>query len=319
MNQETLVSIIVPAYNAQNFIEETIRSVLMQTYHNWEMIIVDDGSTDNTAKVIAPFLSDSRIKYVFQQNGKQGKARNLAISFAKGYYLAFLDADDLWTADKLEKQIGLMQSQNVDIVFTQGWHFTDSTMGNLIDFNSPIGFQNPNLFFKTLMSNNPIKMLSVIIKKDAVLNVGGFNEDLKIQNTEDYQLWIRLADLHYQFYGMEERLFYYRVHANQSTTNFSESIVPKIWTLNSVAYNSISKSEVVKIMESKLDRFLLIYADRWTKKKLNEVIELYKKPIGNYKKYVFCKLLEVFSVTLLKKLGYSLFNPEKVNETSHNK
>ena len=113
------ISIIMPAYNAEKFIRESITSVLQQTYSNWELIIVDDGSTDNTKKIIQAFAQqDGRIHYIYQPNGKQGKARNAGIRHASGDLIAFLDADDLWTKDKLEKQGSLIRRTNADLIFS---------------------------------------------------------------------------------------------------------------------------------------------------------------------------------------------------------
>src|SRR5205809_3501840 len=103
---EALVSVIMPAYNAGKFITESIESVIAQTYAYWELLIVDDGSTDNTKNVIQNFSEkDKKIRYFFQANGKQGKARNMALSYASGNYIAFLDADDIWLPQKLEVQV----------------------------------------------------------------------------------------------------------------------------------------------------------------------------------------------------------------------
>jgi glycosyltransferase involved in cell wall biosynthesis len=115
----------MPAYNAANYIQEAIDSVINQTFVDWELIIVDDGSTDHTKEVIAKnVLVDERIHYYYQKNGKQGKARNLAISKSKGTYLAFLDADDLWIPQKLEIQLIEIEEKNVDLVFSDSYIFS---------------------------------------------------------------------------------------------------------------------------------------------------------------------------------------------------
>lgn len=114
MTENNLVSIITPTYNCARFIEETIRSVQAQTYQNWEMIISDDCSTDNTREVIAPYLaSDSRIKYICnERNSGAAITRNNALKVAQGRWIAFLDSDDLWLPEKLERQIKFMQVNN---------------------------------------------------------------------------------------------------------------------------------------------------------------------------------------------------------------
>ena len=106
-----LVSIIMPSYNTAGFIAETIESVINQTYHNWELLIVDDCSPDNTDEVVKPYLADTRIKY-FKNEKNSGAAvsRNRALREAKGKWMAFLDSDDLWRSEKLEKQIDFMNN-----------------------------------------------------------------------------------------------------------------------------------------------------------------------------------------------------------------
>src|SRR5260221_6307510 len=100
------ISIIMPAYNVGKFISQTIDSVLSQTYENWELLIVDDESSDNTSAIAKAYqLKDNRIRYFWQKNGKQGKARNKAIRESLGNYLAFMDADDIWLPDKLTRQV----------------------------------------------------------------------------------------------------------------------------------------------------------------------------------------------------------------------
>ena len=104
-----LVSVIMPSYNTAKYIGETIKSVQAQTYENWELIIVDDCSTDNTDTAVDPFLSDERIRYLKNsRNSGAAVSRNYALREAKGKWIAFLDSDDLWFPDKLEKQINFM-------------------------------------------------------------------------------------------------------------------------------------------------------------------------------------------------------------------
>ena len=118
MNNE-LVSIITPSYNTAAFIEETIKSVQSQTYTNWEMIIVDDYSKDNTDEVVEKYFSDSRIKYIKnEKNGGAAVSRNRALREAKGRWIAFLDSDDLWEKEKLEKQIAFMKENDCSFSYT---------------------------------------------------------------------------------------------------------------------------------------------------------------------------------------------------------
>src|SRR5687767_15367714 len=118
---QPLVSVIMPAYNTEKFIGESIQSVVDQTYANWELLIVDDGSTDKTADIIRQHAAlDSRVKYLFQQNGRQAKARNLSIEHSQGTLIAFLDADDLWLPEKLERQLQALVATTADVVYSNG-------------------------------------------------------------------------------------------------------------------------------------------------------------------------------------------------------
>lgn len=127
-----LVSIVMPSYNTERFIKQTIESVLAQSYPNWELIIVDDCSTDNTDEVVEPFLADQRIIYI--KNGKNSGAavsRNRALREAKGKWIAFLDSDDLWHPQKLEKQIAFMQENN--------YHFSYTNYNEINEASTPKG------------------------------------------------------------------------------------------------------------------------------------------------------------------------------------
>lgn len=126
-----LVSVIIPAYNASKFIGETIQSVIDQTHKNWELIIVDDGSTDSTAEKINAFSSDPRIKSVRQNNAGVSTARNHGLELAKGDFIAFLDADDVWLPNNLESKLLVLNSEEIDFVFGD-IYYTDENLQNKI-------------------------------------------------------------------------------------------------------------------------------------------------------------------------------------------
>jgi teichuronic acid biosynthesis glycosyltransferase TuaG len=211
-----LISIIMPAYNAERYIAESIRSVLAQTYQNWELIIVDDGSTDRTAEIAQSFvLADSRVKYIFQQNTKVAAARNRGIGKAAGDLIAFLDSDDLWMPEKLERQEAAMRDGNMDVVFCSGFIFTgDDTTDESTPYPSIKGKFDGAAMFKLLLVEvaNRIPVLSVIVRREALLDAGLFDESPALYyGAEDYDLWVRIARRGEVFYGMDERLVRYRV------------------------------------------------------------------------------------------------------------
>ena len=231
MDQRELVSVIMPAYNAGKFIKETISSVIAQTYSNWELIIIDDGSTDDTKAIVEKYVTvDKRIKYFCQQNGKQGKARNKGISQSAGSLIAFLDADDLWFPLKLEKQITLLNETNADLVFS----YVDQ-----IDANGlKVGGWEPgnkhecyhgdsglSFFFR----RNIVHIFTVLARRQAVLQVNSFKEEPEIQNIEDYDLWLRMLQNNCRFVLINEVLGAYRLHDTQTIKG--KSSVMKILTM----------------------------------------------------------------------------------------
>ncbi len=202
-----LVSIITPAYNVEKFIGETIESVINQTYKNWEMLIADDSSTDRTLEIASLYSGkDSKVK-VFKlryNSGRPAVPRNYLVKKALGKYLAFLDADDFWLKNKLGIQIDLMEKKTaIDISYGLA-----RKMHNNFLLNTPFHrVQNVH----TLQYVNPIPILTVMIKKDALLKAGLFTEDSLYRGLEDWDLWIRLARSNYKFYFIRKTLALYRV------------------------------------------------------------------------------------------------------------
>lgn len=149
-----LISIIVPVYNTEQFIAETIESVIEQSYSNWELWLIDDGSTDNSAKVIKSIAEkDNRINYVHKENGGQASARNLGIKKANGEYIAFLDSDDLWLKDKLEEQIEILNRLNPDFLYGLGYYFYMDRDDPIEPYNWITGQFTGNEFFDVLFVN----------------------------------------------------------------------------------------------------------------------------------------------------------------------
>ncbi|WP_237487990.1 glycosyltransferase family 2 protein [Hufsiella arboris] len=217
----------MPAYNAERYIRESINSVIVQTYENWELIIIDDGSSDTTADIVKKIAAtDDRIRYYFQENGKQGKARNLGIENSNGSYLAFLDADDLWNPEKLKIQTDFLANHpETDLVFSQGYALQEKVA---TDFNVLVKNEWSQNDIGLFISGNQIPILSVLVKKEAILTVNGFEENPTIQNVEDYHLWLKLLLSGKRFASIDARLFYYRIHTLQSTFSNENIAVPTI-------------------------------------------------------------------------------------------
>lgn len=180
-----LVSIVMPSYNTANYIEASIESVRHQTYENWELIIVDDCSTDNTDEVVKPLLSDARIRYLKnEKNSGAAVSRNLALREAKGKWIAFLDSDDLWLPEKLEKQVAFME-QN-------GYHFsyTNYEEINMAGEKTGVRVTGPKKITKTGMFNYCWPgCLTVMYDAEAV----GLIQIADIKKNNDYAMWLKVC------------------------------------------------------------------------------------------------------------------------------
>ncbi|MGD6778614.1 teichuronic acid biosynthesis protein TuaG [Sutcliffiella horikoshii] len=207
-----LVSIITPSYNAEKFIEETVKSVQDQSVTDWEMIIVDDCSSDSTRDILHRLAGlDSRIKVVLlKENGGAAVARNTALEHAKGRYIAFLDSDDQWKPNKLEKQLTFMKENNYAFTFTAYDLMNEN--GDLL--NKTIGAPE-KIDYKGLLKNTIIGCLTVILDKDQVGEVRMPN----IRTRQDFALWLSVLREGHIAYGMSEPLSVYRLVEGSISSN----------------------------------------------------------------------------------------------------
>jgi glycosyltransferase involved in cell wall biosynthesis len=217
------VTVIIPTYNAAGFLQECVESVLKQTYSNFEIIVVDDGSTDNTREVLAPYISQNLIKYYYQQNQGQGRARNLAIRNSSGEFVAFLDADDLWASpQKLEKQIALLRNnERIGLVYSDAIYFGDTwekqkqASRKLREYEKRKAeyFRHGDTY-KSLLKFNYIVTSSVVVRRSVLEKTGVFW--IQVRFCEDIHLWLRIAQISDIDYSPES-LVKRRFHQSQVT------------------------------------------------------------------------------------------------------
>ncbi len=203
------VSVIIPTYNVCKFIDKTLDSVLTQTYSDFEVIVVDDGSTDQTVSIIKQYCGKhpEKIRLILKENSGPGSARNVGIRAAAGEYIAFIDADDLWLPQKLEKQIAYFktQSSEVGLVYTDARKFDDDGIWVL-----PEKYRrkrSEGWIYKELLKRNMIPNQSVIARKKCFDDVGLFDESLEL--IEDHDMWLRIA-MKYKIVFLDEVLSLYR-------------------------------------------------------------------------------------------------------------
>lgn len=202
------ITVVVGVYNTSEFIAETIKSVLQQTYTDFELLLIDDGSTDDTADIVRNFCEqDSRVKLISQENQGVSVARNTGINMAQGEFIAILDADDLWLPNKLAMHIQHFSTNpNLGLSFGRIEFMTFD--------GKPTGkYSNPrfkNITPKNLYEENPTSTPSnAVIRKVALQQVGGFDKDLR-NGLEDIELFLRLCCHGWQVEGIEEVLVLYR-------------------------------------------------------------------------------------------------------------
>ena len=231
-----MISIITPTYNHSKYISECIESVLAQSFKNWEMIIVNDGSTDNTIEIVEDYIKkDKRIKLVNQENKgifKLSETYNKALNESKGEFIAILEGDDIWEKDKLEKQIKIFEN-NPNVVLSCGKELVKNenlsvvlgTSPEIINtesfkYNKPVGS-----FLNYLLYENPIVALTICVRKTILQKMGGFYQDFEIP-TVDISTLLRLS-LCGEFYYIDDILGTWRNSATQITKIFPVELARK--------------------------------------------------------------------------------------------
>ena len=206
-----LVSIITPSYNSEKFIKDCVNSVLCQTYTNWELLIVDDYSKDNSRDVISLLsLKDERIKSIFlEENVGAAAARNIAIKESNGRYIAFLDSDDIWKSEKLKKQLSFMNEKDIAFSFTAYQPISEDGKEYFNIINMP-----EKMTYASYLRNTIIGCLTVIIDKE---KTGNFQMP-NIRSSHDMALWLLIMKRGFSAYSLNENLAYYRVVSNSNTS-----------------------------------------------------------------------------------------------------
>jgi len=228
MRDSDFISVVMPAFNSEAYIREAIDSVVQQTYSHWELIVVDDGSTDGTGDVVGKYvLEDDRIRYIHQDNSGPASARNNGIQASRYPYIAFLDSDDIWFHDKLEKQMNFAVTHPGYVVYG-GVRYLWGKDGTFVEDKETKNFRN----FATIAENaeyflfhpNLTMTCSVLLEKSMLEKVGRFDQTLS--SSEDDDLYFRLA-LNYKFFALQEPVFYRRRHTENITANLTSKEISR--------------------------------------------------------------------------------------------
>lgn len=265
-NTSSLVSIILPTYNCANFLPDSIRSILLQTYGSYEIVVVDDGSTDNTKEVLDTFMG--KIKYIsLEQNKGLPTARNIGIQSAQGKYIAFIDADDLWSPEKLQTDIEYFQMYpEVGMVYSR--HVNVDEKGKFINRGTKRQLPSGNIFIQLFSEQNFITTSTVVVKKEVFETTGLFDE--QFFNCQDWDMWLRIA-FYFKVAGINKFLVKYRHNPNSLSKNYQrvlkhqKMVIDKIYTAFKDKENGISEKLYKKRLAlhyAKVGRYYLRAGDK---------------------------------------------------------
>lgn len=286
LNNE-MISIIMPSYNREKTIERAIESVLQQTYTNWELIIVDDASDDDTKTIVNHYITDQRIKYLRnEKNMGANFSRNRGIRSAQGKYVAFLDSDNTWEKNKLEKQINVLRNE-CDMVYCAVNSYLGAEVRRIPNIVFPLDYYDIHLN-KVLVHYNVVDTSAMMIKRDFLIKIGLFDE--KMPRHQDYELAIRIVE-------------------NGTVRYINETLVNTYRMENSISNNSDALFEAIVLMLKKHSQFfasdngiynhLLMGLKYCLEKQLGFAITL------SYLKYVRSELCDIFQEQIWKLWEYA--------------
>jgi len=207
-SESPLVSIVLPTYNRSHCIHRAIKSVIEQTFADWELIIVDNSSTDTTLKIISTFSDERIFTFNIHNNGIVAKSRNLGIQLSRGKYIALLDSDDWWATEKLE--IALRQLElGSDVVYHDLYSISKLPAVEKKHLRVATRVLNSPVFIDLLTNGNALANSSVVVRRNLLEEIGGFSEEKDLVGSEDFDGWMRISKLTDQFYKLEPILGYY--------------------------------------------------------------------------------------------------------------
>jgi len=250
------VSVILATYNRADYITKAIESVLNQSYPSFELIIIDDGSTDGTGDVVARY-QDPRIIYKWTENRERSRARNLGIKLSRGKYIAFLDSDDWYLPNKLSIQVVALESNPHAGLVLGGWLILDKS-GRKIQEVRPWEWVSPHPTLEEWLFSTTATPITLLVKKEWIERVGGFDPDLP--PAEDLEWWIRLALADCPVVWTQDSIAVVLVHESNSLRNWAHVKRGLLDTLNKLFSNPKFKNNLLMSREEVYSRFHLALA-----------------------------------------------------------
>lgn len=307
MDNQPLVSIIIPTYNRKHYVTEAIDSCLKQTYENCEIIVVDDGSTDET-EVFLRNRYGGQIRYIYQANQGPGIARNTGITIANGTLIQFCDADDQLLPHKIETCVDyLLNNPDVSVVHTY-YQFVASDGKTPIETRPFPQFSDDMFCHLLKLTGNHILISSTIIRKSALDDVGAFPNDTEHRSAEDWDMFLRLASK-YKFHGITERLVLRRTHQDMMSDNDYYGALGRLKTIQNARHygwqRCLSEDDFNRILAA---RHHMLALALWELGKRQEARQSFLKAVQIYPRYALQRRLYALYTYVLP--------PESVNWTT---
>lgn len=281
-NNIPLVSIIIPSYNQADFLSLALKSVVEQTYTNWEAIVVNNYSTDNTVDVVRQF-NDPRIESInYHNNGIIAASRNLGISNAKGDLVAFLDSDDIWYPEKLERCVSMINDLDVDATcHGEHWNYSDGYSRDV-----KYGPESKATYFSLLFHGNCISTSAVVIRRNLLEKVGLFSEAPQLVTAEDFDLWLKLAKNNVNFKFISEILGEFRIHPDGNSQSVTRNTTA-IMNVVEQHYGVLQERSVLNRIRFKRAKSLVLYGGGRGLQKQNHRNNAYKLFLQSILTYPF--------------------------------
>jgi glycosyltransferase involved in cell wall biosynthesis len=316
------VSVIIPTYNAQEYLSETLDSVLSQTYSHFEVIVVDDGSKDQTISIVEEYRMKypEKVKLIQKENGGPASARNVGIKAAVGEYIAFIDADDLWLPEKLEKQVRYFESQplQVGLVYTNTKKFDKDGVWTL-----PGKYCKKHVngwIYKDLIRDNVIHNLSVMARKRCFDVVGFLDESIEIN--EDYDMWLRIA-MRFKISFIDEVLALYREHPQGRSKELEKTWIRAIGVYDKHLKMAADNDELEDTVKGTFSQHLYKFGYAYLREgKMLKARNMFEKSLNmRFLLKVYMMKLVTFIpfkvLNLFNKLFKSIFKPPKIVKSKY--
>lgn len=274
------VSVIIPSYNCAKYLPEALDSVLAQTFQDWEVIVINNGSSDNTQDVVQSYIQKfgQRLRYIYQENSGVSCARNAGIKIAQGKYLAMLDADDKWYPNRLEEGIKVIESgDDIGLVHARSMRMTE-TGEEIGSVDRDPRYLTGWIFEHVFLRRGNISCPTVLLKKECCDKAGVFDEQLSMLGSEDRELWMRIAQK-YRVVFIDKILSYYRVRQGSMSRNNERMLKAQLYVVDKLcpaqgSHQHLRRLALAQIYRNMADDYLL-------EKDFDKAAGYYKQSLAN--------------------------------------